>query len=135
MKEMLQLPIVEILQVGLPGLCFLLSLFGYSLLRSEQKKVHPRAIMLRSIRGFNWTSLFVGMLVAAAAFAQSYFVKSGPLPEPEPAGGYIVDQCVFEVDFTEWKPVETNKIAIPSSPVKITRSENLRKNTGENKNY
>jgi len=135
MKDVLQLPIVEILQVGLPGLCFLLSLFGYSLLRGEQKKEQPREIMLKSIRGFNWTSLVVGVLVASAAFAQSYFVKSGPNPVTEPAGDYIVEQCVYEVDFRQWTPVETNKVDIASSPVKVTRSENLRKSTDENKSY
>ena len=135
MKQLLQLPIVEILQIGLPGLCFLLSLLGYSLLRGEQKMERPREIMLKSIRGFNWTSLIVGVLVATAAFVQSYFVRATLLPVQDPTGDYIVDQCVFEVDFRDWTPVEPDKIDAASSPVRITRSENLRKNTIENKNY
>jgi len=71
MKTLFDLPVVDILRVGLPGFCFLLSLMGYLLLRGEQKQERPRTSMLKSIKGFNWTSFTVAVLVAVSSLVEA----------------------------------------------------------------
>jgi hypothetical protein len=70
MPEILKdLPIVDILNTGLAGFCFLVALFGYLLLRSEQKKEEPSAAMLVSIESFTKKTLLFTLIVAGASFA------------------------------------------------------------------
>jgi hypothetical protein len=63
MKSLLKLPIVDILNTGLAGFCFLVALFCFFLLLREQKKDTPRDNMLKSIESFTRKSLLFGVLV------------------------------------------------------------------------
>lgn len=62
------LNVVEILRVGLAGLCFLLSLLAFWLIRLEQqRKEAPRPGILRATYVFMLVNLAVAILVATAA--------------------------------------------------------------------
>lgn len=64
---------VEVLKLGLIGLCFLLSLMGFLLLYAEQKRNTVRHPMLSAIRMFSWINLAVALIVGGFTFAGSYF--------------------------------------------------------------
>lgn len=64
-----ELPIVDILNTGLAGFCFLVALFGYLLLRSEQGKDAPRVEILAGIESFTKKTLLFALIVAGASFA------------------------------------------------------------------
>ena len=76
MTSFIDLPIVDILNVGLSGFCFLIALLGYFLLLREQKNASPREIMLQSINSFVKKTLLLGLLVGAVTVSlhiiQSY---------------------------------------------------------------
>ncbi|MFC1770916.1 hypothetical protein ACFLZV_03420 [Candidatus Margulisiibacteriota bacterium] len=57
------IPFVDILNTGLAGFCFLIALFGYLLLRHEQRKSVPNRNILKSIESFIKKTLFLGILV------------------------------------------------------------------------
>jgi len=63
MSAISELPIVDILNVGLSGFCFLMAFLGYFLLLREQKNTRPREIMLDSINSFIKKTVFLGALV------------------------------------------------------------------------
>lgn len=54
---------VEILKVGLSGLVFLLTGYGYHLLAREQQKATPNAATLRTIQRFVWQNVLVVLVV------------------------------------------------------------------------
>ena len=57
--------VLEILKVGLSGLAFLLSGYGYQLLSNEQKKKTPSPATLRTIQRFIWQNIFFAIVVGA----------------------------------------------------------------------
>jgi hypothetical protein len=63
---------VEILKLGLTGLCFLLALLGFMLLAREQQQQRIRERMLDSIRTFTWTNLVIATLVGAFTLLTPY---------------------------------------------------------------
>jgi hypothetical protein len=66
---MLPTNVVEILKVGLSGLCFLLSLLAFWLIhREQQRPAAPRKAILRSIYIFMVSNLLVAVLVALASY-------------------------------------------------------------------
>ncbi|WP_156829910.1 peptidoglycan-binding domain-containing protein [Methylovulum miyakonense] len=63
------LPIVDILQVGLSGLCFLLSVLSFQLIYREQhREANPRKGILHSIYVFMGTNFLVAILVAVSPY-------------------------------------------------------------------
>jgi len=62
--------IVSVLKVGLPGLVFLLSLFSYRLLASEQQNPAPRKVILDSIRKYTYINLTFAVLTLLAPLAE-----------------------------------------------------------------
>jgi hypothetical protein len=113
------LNVVQILRVGLAGLCFLLSLLAFWLIQREQQRTgSPRRGILRAIYSFMALNLLAALLVSASA----YFVPTqkmsmgGELTSPD----YLVDYTDYLVDLTKWTPTTLG-------PVDITRSDYIRK--------
>ncbi|RMI00773.1 MAG: hypothetical protein D6681_11160 [Calditrichaeota bacterium] len=57
------LPVVDILKVGLSGLVFLFTFLAYRLLQQEQQRGEPRDKILQSIYRFMWMSVLLAFLV------------------------------------------------------------------------
>lgn len=75
--------VVEILKVGLSGLCFLLSLLAFWLIhREQQRPAAPRKAILRSIYIFMASNLLVAVLVALASYVGPRPVASPQTPVP-----------------------------------------------------
>ena len=73
------LPIIEILKVGLSGLVFLIAFLGYRLLRKEQEKEVPRDKILRTVLAFMLMCFIVALMVGGVELIK--FVRgssSGP---------------------------------------------------------
>lgn len=127
-KPFQNLNVVEILRVGLSGLCFLLSLLSFWLIQREQQRAtSPRKGILRSIYTFMFVNLLTATLVAAAGYL-------GP---PQPSGAasgelaattYLTDTLTFLVDLTKWTE-QTH------GPVEITRSDSIRKVSNTREDY
>ena len=76
------LDVVSVLKVGLPGLVFLLSLFSYRLLASEQQNAAPRKVILDSIRKYTYINLTFAVLTLLAPLAELSYgtdTKNKPL--------------------------------------------------------
>ena len=83
--------VVEILKVGLSGLCFLLSLLAFWLIRREQQRAAaPRKAILRSIYIFMASNLLVAVLVALASYVSSRQVAPTQAPVPPLAQFQVV---------------------------------------------
>jgi hypothetical protein len=66
-----QLDVLEILRLGLGGLCFMLSLLAFWLIHREQKRPGtPRRGLMRAIYVFMGVNFFAAMLVALAGYFQ-----------------------------------------------------------------
>src|SRR4051794_16261038 len=116
-SSLTKLPIVDILQVGLAGLCFLLSLLAFWLLHQEQKRDGtPRKGILDNVRFFIIVNFFSAVLVGVL----SLLAKS-PATQTDPAGltsrDYLVDYTFYVVDLSSWKPPAQGD----NSPVYVTR--------------
>lgn len=120
------LNILEILRLGLAGLCFLLSLLALWLIYNEQKRPNsPRKGILRAIYTFMSLNLVAAFLVGAAGYL-------GPRPEATRADNlnaktYLVDHTWYLVDLTEWKE--------PVGPVEITRTDFIHKVSSTTDDY
>jgi|HubBroStandDraft_2_1064218.scaffolds.fasta_scaffold16942_2 hypothetical protein len=110
--------ILEILRLGLAGLCFLLSLLAFWLIYNEQRREGgPRRGVLRTIYAFIALNLVAALLVGAGGYL-------GPRSESGKADDlnaktYLVDHTWYLVDLTKW--VE------PVGPVDITRTDFIHK--------
>jgi hypothetical protein len=67
----MNLPIIEILKVGLPGLVFLLSMLSFRLLSKEQDKKTPSTKILSSIKLFMYVNVGLAVLTLASPFVDS----------------------------------------------------------------
>lgn len=63
MNPIHELPIVEILKIGLSGFCFLMAVLGYFLLHREQQNSRPRQVMLASINSYIKKTIILGVIV------------------------------------------------------------------------
>ena len=79
------LNIIEVLEQGLPGLVFLLSLLAFRLLTKEQDKPSPSQPILRSVRQFMYVNIFLAVLTVSASIIAGY--KDNP----------IADSTVFNI--------------------------------------
>jgi hypothetical protein len=73
------IPLVDILNTGLAGFCFLVALMGYFLLRAEQKKSYHKNNMLKSIESFSKRSLMFGLLVAICLVSIAYISNNNSI--------------------------------------------------------
>ena len=90
-STMLPPNVVEILKVGLSGLCFLLSLLAFWLIhREQQRAAAPRKAILRSIYIFMASNLLVAVLVALASYVSSRQVAPTQAPVPPLAQFQVV---------------------------------------------
>jgi hypothetical protein len=69
------LDILQILQTGLPGLVFLLSVLSYRLLSQEQGKEKPNEKLLNSICRFMYINVFLAVLTMSSPILESYLTK------------------------------------------------------------
>jgi hypothetical protein len=67
----MDLPIVEILKVGLPGLVFLLSMLSFRLLSKEQDKKTPSTKILSSIKLYMYINVGLAVLTLASPFVDN----------------------------------------------------------------
>jgi hypothetical protein len=121
------LNVVQILRVGLAGLCFLLSLLAFWLIQREQQRPgDPRSGILRSIYTFMTVNMFAALLVGVAGYVgarQKTAASSDELTSPD----YLVDYTNYFVDTTRWTPSTT--------AVDITRSDYIRKVTNTKNDF
>lgn len=73
--------VLQILQTGLPGLVFLLSLLSYRLLSQEQGKEKPNEKVLNSICRFMYINVLLAVLTISSPILESY-LKKPVLNEP-----------------------------------------------------
>ncbi len=91
MSKLTELPIVDILNVGLSGFCFLIALLGYFLLIREQSKKPPREVMLEHINGFIKKILLLSLLVAAVTISLAFIQKEEPVDNGASVAKFISD--------------------------------------------
>jgi hypothetical protein len=119
-KALGNLNVLEILRVGLAGLCFLLSLLAFRLIQREQDRASsPRRGILRAIYIFMGTNLMAAVLVGAAAYLGPR-QQGGTMTADLGAKTYMTDSLSYLVDLTSWTE-QTH------GPVRITRSDSIRK--------
>ncbi len=92
MSKLTEFPIVDILNVGLSGFCFLIALLGYFLLMREQNNEQPRAVMLEHISSFIKKILLLSVLVAAVTIFLSVIQK-----EDNGDGGASVSKFISDL--------------------------------------
>jgi hypothetical protein len=122
------LNVLEILRLGLAGLCFLLAFLAFGLINNEQQYLGPpREGILYAIYFFLGVNLLTAILVAVAG----YF---GPRPQSNPdsdelvAETYLVDYTSFLVDLTQWTEM-------PLGSVVVTRTDYVRKVSDTKEDY
>lgn len=127
-EALANLDVLEILRVGLAGLCFLLSLLAFWLIQREQQRTSaPRKGILRAIHIFMSVNFLTALLVAVAGYLvpqQQVGAMTGELS----AKTYLAENLTFLVDLTKWKAEE-------GGPVEITRSDNILKVSDTRKDY
>ena len=122
------LNVLEILRVGLAGLCFLLSLLAFWLIQREQQRAStPRKGILRAIYTFMSVNLLTAVLVAAAGYFGPQ-QQSGTTTDELGARTYLTENLTFLVDLTKWTEQGYG-------PVEITRSDSIRKVSGTRDDY
>lgn len=117
------LDVVQILRVGLAGLCFLLSLLAFWLIqREQQREGDPRHGILRAIYAFMVINLLAALLVYFGQ-RQKTAAASGELTSDD----YLVDYTSYLFDATKWTPSTT--------AVYVTRSDFIRKVSASKKDF
>jgi hypothetical protein len=119
------LSILEILQLGLAGLCFLLSLLAFWLLHNEQRRESPRKEILRATYAFLALSLLAALVVGAAGYLDPR-LERGRTDELN-AKTYLAEHTWYLVDLTRWVD--------PVGPVEITRTDFVRKVSNTKDDY
>jgi hypothetical protein len=123
------LDVVEILRVGLGGLCFLLSLLAFWLIwREQSREGAPRKGILRAIYSFMIANLVSAILVALVAQLVPQRQETIRLKDPLESATYLTEFSSFLVDLTKWTP-ET------LGPVLITRTDSIRKIGDQKEDY
>jgi hypothetical protein len=128
LKLFSSLNVLEILRLGLTGLCFLLSFLAFWLIHLEQQRTgDPRRGILQAIYTFMGLNLLASGLVAASG----YFLP----PQQASAGTsalavdtYLVDHTSYLVDLTQWTPATLG-------PVIVTRSDYVEKVSNKQEDY
>lgn len=127
-KMLSNLNVVEILRLGLAGLCFLLSLLAFWLIHLEQTRPgNPRKRILQAIYIFMALNLLASVLVGATDYfapVQEVSANTGTLA----ADSYLVEHTSYLVDLTKWTPE-------PPGPVVVTRSDFVRKVSNKQEDY
>lgn len=132
----MNLPVVEILKLGLSGFCFLLAYLSYDLLKKEQAKEYPRDAILRLIQIFMGFALLLGILVGVLPlFGRGGTEPPFPTPTPVVQTDYVLDYTFHKIDLSGFKPVEQSEIQTPRSIVFDDRVDYLRKTTTADKPF
>jgi len=122
------LNVLEILRLGLTGLCFLLSLLAFRLINLEQQRSgDPRRGILQAIYTFMTLNLLASCLVVVAG----YFVPQQQASASTSAlavDTYLLDHTSYLVDLTRWAPATLG-------PVVVTRSDYVQKVSNKNEDY
>jgi len=127
-KALGNLNVLEILRVGLAGLCFLLSLLAFWLIQREQQRAaSPRKGILQATYIFMSVNFLAAVLVGVAGYLgprQQGGAGTGDLG----AKTYLTDSLIFLVDLTKWTEQA-------GGPVDITRTDNIRKVSATSDDY
>lgn len=122
-----QIPVVDILRVGLSGLCFLLAVLSYRLIGREQSRSgQPRSSILRAIYVFMCSNILSAALCAISGYFDAPAVSAQTRVVEN--ADYVVNYTNYLVDLTSWTP-ET------FGPVFVTRTDHIRKNTDKDVDY
>jgi hypothetical protein len=128
LKMLSNLNVLEILRLGLAGLCFLLSVLAFWLIHLEQERPgEPRRGILQAIYTFMGLNLVASALVGATSYfvpTQAASSGSGVLA----ADTYLVEHTSYLVDLTKWTPATLG-------PVVITRSDFVQKVSNKQEDY
>jgi hypothetical protein len=135
--ELLPINIPEILKYGVIGLGAIMALLAFWLLQGEQKKAHPRKLMLRSIYIFMLFSIllvFLGLFTPGhiAKLIEAYVVpeqsktKVDSLPKPT-YGEYKLIKDISIFDLRGWKPVPEDEINSKYSPANYINYLHIKK--------
>jgi len=74
MIDIIDIDIIKILKLGLPGLVFLLAVLSFKLLANEPKKKNPNPHILKSIKHYIYVNVFLAVLtVASPVIEHTYF--------------------------------------------------------------
>jgi len=123
------LNVLEILRVGLGGLCFLLALLAFWLIWREQgRQGTPRKGILRAVYVFMGVNFAAALLVALAAQFVSPRPETAHLTDNPEGETYLVEFSSFLLDLTKWT-------AETLGPVLITRTDSIRKDSGQMEDY
>jgi len=121
------LNVLEILRLGLAGLCFLLSLLAFWLIHLEQQRPgSPRRGILRAI----YTFMGLNLLASALVGTTTYFAASQQTGENTgvlAASTYLIEHTSYLVDLTRWTPV--------TLPVVVTRSDYVHKVSSKREDF
>ncbi|MBZ0192124.1 MAG: hypothetical protein K8F34_10605 [Candidatus Kuenenia stuttgartiensis] len=121
------MPIVDILRVGLSGLCFLLAVLAYLLIGKEQARNGlPRKRIFTAIYVFMGINILAATLCAVAGYLSSDTNASSEAYLH--ADDYSVDYSSFFVDLTSWTPKTLG-------PVEIIVTDFIRKERTSTKDY
>src|SRR5438045_1835792 len=116
MNALAQFSILDILRVGLSGLCFLFAFLAYRLVSQEQARPGaPRRGILTTIHLFIGSNLLAGILCAVSG----YMVSAPAVVKRQTesmTGSYLLDYSFFYVDLSRWQPEG-------KGPVVITRTD------------
>jgi len=116
--------VLEILRVGLSGLCFLLSVLAFWLIHLEQgRRGDPRKGILQAIYVFMLLNLVASGFVAMAS-SRHPSDNTGVLA----ADTYLVDYTSYLVDLSKWTPEA-------KGPVYVTRSDYVNKVSDKHVDY
>ena len=115
---MLKLDVVEILRLGLSGLCFLFSVLAFWLIQREQRRdSNPRKGILKSIYVFMAINLVSAVLTGGLGYLTE---KPGATAEALSARTYLVENTTWLVDMTKWTPAL-------GGPVTVRRTDIVKK--------
>lgn len=96
----MEINIPEILKVGFSGLAFLLALFSYHLLLTEQKRVEPREGQLNAISRFMVFSIILGLITVLIPFLPKV-LENKPDPYMEAMLQYSINRKPLPVEFVQ----------------------------------
>ena len=112
---MLNLNVLEILRLGLSGLCFMFSVLAFWLIQREQRReANPRKGILKSIYIFMAVNLVSAVLTGGLGYLTQ---RTGAVAEALSAKTYLVENTSWMVDLTRWTPADGGPVVVRRSDV------------------
>lgn len=118
---MVNLDVLEILRLGLSGLCFMFSVLAFWLIQREQKHDgKPRPDILKSIYVF----MAINLVSAGLAGGLGYLTQqTGAVAEALSAKTYLVENTTWMVNLTKWTPAMGGPVTVRRSDMVLKVSD------------